>query len=198
MILRKGAYYALTEECVELDRLCDEDIDTILEHRSQLARPDLISGGRSLFAKASFAGGTEDQIDFTSEDFWAKLLPHWQSDLKSRSHQKRDAKGSTKKQKEGWDRALVTGVFEWIFEFGCKGLTSRCPELAVVPRVILFYALLPLYRDKVKEDSPLEAYVSYSMDEIEPRQEMEDAQKSRPFTDRSSLMACFEGGIWSC
>jgi hypothetical protein len=73
-----------------------------------------------ILRKASFAGGTEAQIDFTREGFWARLMPYGQGDLKSHSHQKRGAKWPMEKQKEGRDRAVVTGVFEPMFEFGCK------------------------------------------------------------------------------
>jgi hypothetical protein len=56
MIHRKGAYYIFTEECDEVDRFCEEDIETILEHHSRSAEQDVVRGSRSRCAELAFSG----------------------------------------------------------------------------------------------------------------------------------------------
>ncbi|OHS96130.1 hypothetical protein TRFO_37712 [Tritrichomonas foetus] len=77
MILKKGAYYTFTDECDELDKFCEEDIDQILENRAHVIKHDIVSGGNSVISKIEFntTGNDALNIDFDSPDFWANLLP---------------------------------------------------------------------------------------------------------------------------
>jgi chromodomain-helicase-DNA-binding protein 7 len=70
-LLRKGAYGALMEDDGAGDSFCEEDIDQILERRTQVITVAQDSG--SSFSKASFAH-TENRsdIDVDDPDFWQK------------------------------------------------------------------------------------------------------------------------------
>jgi hypothetical protein len=91
-LLRRGAYAALMNEDGdgedESKKFCEEDIDSILERRSQTIRhgddgsTSTATGGRqaksgnegSLFSKATFAleGNTAVDLDVNDPDFWDK------------------------------------------------------------------------------------------------------------------------------
>ena len=72
MLLKKGAYGALMEDDNAGDKFCEEDIDQILQRRTQTHTVQEEKAGGS-FSKASFA--TEDSaadISLDDPDFWAK------------------------------------------------------------------------------------------------------------------------------
>jgi chromodomain-helicase-DNA-binding protein 7 len=70
-LLRKGAYGALMDNDDEGDSFCEEDIDQILQRRTQVITVAQDTG--SSFSKASFAH-TENRsdIDVDDPDFWQK------------------------------------------------------------------------------------------------------------------------------
>ena len=72
MLLKKGAYGALMEDDNAGDKFCEEDIEQILQRRTQTVTVQEEKAGGS-FSKASFA--TEDSaadISLDDPDFWAK------------------------------------------------------------------------------------------------------------------------------
>lgn len=203
MILRKGASDTFTEECDELDKFCGEDIETILEHRSGSAARDFVSGGRSLFAKGSFAGGNEAQIDFNNEDFWKKLLPksyllgtrraatyfrryHDDDDLVALKKQKKEKK---KKQKPPMPLGPTrfSDTFELMFQYGCKGVTSRCLGVSLIARSLLHYALMRV-PERAKQ---FERYVQQSLAEVESERKLKKTMGAEPFTDSVFLSVLF-------
>ncbi|XP_036375411.1 chromodomain-helicase-DNA-binding protein 7-like [Megalops cyprinoides] len=71
-LLRKGAYGALMEAEDEGSKFCEEDIDQILQRRTQTITIDS-EGKGSTFAKASFvAAGNRSDISLEDPDFWQK------------------------------------------------------------------------------------------------------------------------------
>ena len=73
-MLRNGAYGLFNDDDSELDQFCAADIDQILKHRATLYHEDVVSGGGSVFAKATFKAEDED-LDMNSKDFWQQVLP---------------------------------------------------------------------------------------------------------------------------
>lgn len=66
-----GAYGAIMEEDNAADKFCEEDIDQILERRTQVITLESEKG--STFSKASFASsGIRADIDIDDPDFWKK------------------------------------------------------------------------------------------------------------------------------
>ncbi len=66
-----GAYGAIMEEDNAGDKFCEEDIDQILERRTQVITLESEKG--STFSKASFASsGIRQDIDIDDPDFWKK------------------------------------------------------------------------------------------------------------------------------
>lgn len=73
LLLRKGAYGVLMETDDASRRFCEEDIDQILERRTQIVRH---SEGRNVFSKASFQ--MEEEVE--DPDFWDNLLSQKRSE----------------------------------------------------------------------------------------------------------------------
>jgi hypothetical protein len=66
-----GAYGAIMDEDSAGDKFCEEDIDQILERRTQIITLESEKG--STFSKASFASsGIRSDIDIDDPDFWKK------------------------------------------------------------------------------------------------------------------------------
>lgn len=66
-----GAYGAIMDEDSAGDKFCEEDIDQILERRTQVITLESEKG--STFSKASFASsGIRSDIDIDDPDFWKK------------------------------------------------------------------------------------------------------------------------------
>ncbi|GAB0094499.1 chromodomain-helicase-DNA-binding protein 7 isoform X1 [Sergentomyia squamirostris] len=69
-LLKKGAYGAIMEEDAA-DKFCEEDIDSILQRRTQIITMEQEKG--STFSKASFAmSGNRSDINIDDPDFWKK------------------------------------------------------------------------------------------------------------------------------
>jgi hypothetical protein len=62
-------------------QFCEEDIDQILERRTQTIRHDNSAEKGSIFSKASFATNTTDDIDINDPDFWDKVAQKAQFEL---------------------------------------------------------------------------------------------------------------------
>lgn len=72
-LLKRGAYGALMDEDNAGDTFCEEDIDCILQRRTQVITLEQGEKG-STFSKASFAStGSRDDIDLDDPDFWKKV-----------------------------------------------------------------------------------------------------------------------------
>ena len=70
--LEKGAYGAIMDDETAADQFCEEDIDQILQRRTQVITVESGVKG-STFAKATFAtAGTRDDIALDDPDFWEK------------------------------------------------------------------------------------------------------------------------------
>ena len=70
--LKKGAYGALMDDDNAGDAFCEEDIEHILQRRTQTVTVEAEKAGGS-FSKASFASNdTEADISLDDPDFWAK------------------------------------------------------------------------------------------------------------------------------
>ncbi|GAV07723.1 hypothetical protein RvY_17530 [Ramazzottius varieornatus] len=71
-LLKRGAYGALMEDDAAGDQFCTEDIEQILQRRTQTVQLEAGEKG-STFSKATFAAtGTRDDIDINDPDFWQK------------------------------------------------------------------------------------------------------------------------------
>jgi hypothetical protein len=71
IIVALGAYGAIMDEDSAGDKFCEEDIDQILERRTQIITLESEKG--STFSKASFASsGIRSDIDIDDPDFWKK------------------------------------------------------------------------------------------------------------------------------
>lgn len=70
-LLKKGAYGAVMDDDNAGDKFCEEDIDSILERRTQVITMESEKG--STFSKASFAAsGNRSDITIDDPDFWTK------------------------------------------------------------------------------------------------------------------------------
>ena len=80
-LLKRGAYGALLDED-DSSRFCDEDIEVILERRTQVVTIDTIGQKNSTFAKASFASSEGDsEISMDDPEFWQKWALKAEIDL---------------------------------------------------------------------------------------------------------------------
>ncbi|KAJ8279766.1 hypothetical protein COCON_G00068320 [Conger conger] len=80
-LLRKGAYGALMEEEDEGSKFCEEDIDQILQRRTQTITIET-EGKGSTFAKASFvSSGNRTDISLEDPDFWQKWAKKAELDM---------------------------------------------------------------------------------------------------------------------
>uniref|UniRef100_A0A0C9QNG6 Chd7_2 protein n=1 Tax=Fopius arisanus TaxID=64838 RepID=A0A0C9QNG6_9HYME len=70
-LLKKGAYGAIMDDDTAGDKFCEEDIDQILERRTQVITIEAEKG--STFSKASFAcASNRSDINIDDPDFWNK------------------------------------------------------------------------------------------------------------------------------
>lgn len=70
-LLKKGAYGAVMDDDNAGDKFCEEDIDSILERRTQVITMESEKG--STFSKASFASSSNrSDINIDDPDFWNK------------------------------------------------------------------------------------------------------------------------------
>ncbi|KAJ8387669.1 hypothetical protein AAFF_G00152190 [Aldrovandia affinis] len=80
-LLRKGAYGALMEAEDEGSKFCEEDIDQILQRRTQTITIEC-EGKGSTFAKASFvSSGNRTDISLEDPDFWQKWAKKAELDM---------------------------------------------------------------------------------------------------------------------
>ena len=89
-LLKKGAYGALMDDDKEGDEFCEEDIDQILQRRTQVIK--LESGEKgSTFAKASFSvSGNRSDIDLDDPNFWQKWAKKADLDVNELKHGKNE------------------------------------------------------------------------------------------------------------
>ena len=71
-LLRRGAYGAILDEDDNAAKFCNEDIEVILERRTQVVTIDTVGPNTSTFAKASFASGEDSEISMDDPEFWQK------------------------------------------------------------------------------------------------------------------------------
>ncbi|KAJ3393137.1 hypothetical protein HDU92_007968 [Lobulomyces angularis] len=73
-LLKKGAYGAFLDDEAS-EKFCEEDIDSILERRTQVIKHDsgVTTEKGSIFSKASFASAQSNQVDIDDPDFWDKI-----------------------------------------------------------------------------------------------------------------------------
>ncbi|EGF78368.1 hypothetical protein BATDEDRAFT_35805 [Batrachochytrium dendrobatidis JAM81] len=72
-LLKKGAYGAFMDDEAS-KQFCEEDIDQILERRTQVIRHDNKDEKSSIFSKATFqASGSAADVDVNDPDFWDKV-----------------------------------------------------------------------------------------------------------------------------
>jgi len=75
LLLKKGAYHIIKEDDEEGERFINEDIDQILERRTELFTKSQ-TDSNSLFSEASFAADPKAaSIDLNDKHFWEKLMP---------------------------------------------------------------------------------------------------------------------------
>ncbi|XP_056009130.1 chromodomain-helicase-DNA-binding protein 8-like isoform X4 [Ostrea edulis] len=85
-LLRKGAYGALMDDDKAGDEFCEEDIDQILQRRTQVIQIES-EGKGSTFAKASFSmSGTRTDIDINDPNFWQKWAKKADVDVEGLKH----------------------------------------------------------------------------------------------------------------
>ena len=71
-LLKKGAYGAIMEDENAADQFCEEDIDQILQRRTQVITLESEDKG-STFSKASFStDDTRSDINIDDPNFWQK------------------------------------------------------------------------------------------------------------------------------
>uniref|UniRef100_A0A8C5BC03 Chromodomain helicase DNA binding protein 6 n=1 Tax=Gadus morhua TaxID=8049 RepID=A0A8C5BC03_GADMO len=84
-LLRKGAYGALMDDEDEGSKFCEEDIDQILQRRTQTITIES-EGKGSTFAKASFvSSGNRTDISLDDPNFWAKWAKIAELEIDSKS-----------------------------------------------------------------------------------------------------------------
>ncbi|KAM3877683.1 chromodomain-helicase-DNA-binding protein 6 [Diretmus argenteus] len=84
-LLRKGAYGALMDEEDEGSKFCEEDIDQILQRRTQTITIQT-EGKGSTFAKASFvSSGNRTDISLDDPNFWQKWAKIAELEIDSKS-----------------------------------------------------------------------------------------------------------------
>ncbi|MEQ2276320.1 choline dehydrogenase 6, partial [Xenotaenia resolanae] len=84
-LLKKGAYGALMDEEDEGSKFCEEDIDQILQRRTQTITIQS-EGKGSTFAKASFvSSGNRTDISLDDPNFWQKWAKIAEVEIDSRS-----------------------------------------------------------------------------------------------------------------
>ncbi|XP_075316313.1 uncharacterized protein chd6 isoform X3 [Odontesthes bonariensis] len=84
-LLKKGAYGALMDEEDEGSKFCEEDIDQILQRRTQTITIQT-EGKGSTFAKASFvSSGNRTDISLDDPNFWQKWAKIAEVEIDSRS-----------------------------------------------------------------------------------------------------------------
>ena len=72
-LLKKGAYGAFMDDEAS-KQFCEEDIDQILERRTQVIRHDVSENQKgSTFSKATFASADANAVDINDPDFWDKV-----------------------------------------------------------------------------------------------------------------------------
>ena len=80
-LLKRGAYGALMDEDNAGDKFCEEDIDCILQRRTQIITLETGEKG-STFSKASFAAsGNREDINIDDPDFWKKWAKKAELDM---------------------------------------------------------------------------------------------------------------------
>ena len=80
-MLKKGAYGAVMEDDTDSKDFCEEDIDHILQRRTQVVQIEAGVKG-STFAKASFSMSTNrNDIDIDDPQFWQKWAKKADVDL---------------------------------------------------------------------------------------------------------------------
>ena len=81
-LLRRGAYGAILDEDETAAKFCNEDIEVILERRTQVVTIDTLAHNNSTFAKASFVSSEGDsEISMDDPDFWQKWALKAEVDL---------------------------------------------------------------------------------------------------------------------
>ena len=81
-LLRRGAYGAILDEDETAAKFCNEDIEVILERRTQVVTIDTLGQNNSTFAKASFVSSEgESEISMEDPDFWQKWALKAEVDL---------------------------------------------------------------------------------------------------------------------
>ncbi|KAI1285481.1 Chromodomain-helicase-DNA-binding protein 7 [Halotydeus destructor] len=70
-LLRKGAYGAIMDDDNAGDKFCEEDIDQILQRRTQIITIESEEKG-STFSKATFASADNADIEIDDPNFWEK------------------------------------------------------------------------------------------------------------------------------
>jgi hypothetical protein len=71
-LLRTGAYGALLDDEEASAKFCEEDIDSILDRRTTVIKHDDGGKANSVFSKASFTQGADDDVDINDPHFWEK------------------------------------------------------------------------------------------------------------------------------
>uniref|UniRef100_A0A0A9YRD7 Chromodomain-helicase-DNA-binding protein 6 n=1 Tax=Lygus hesperus TaxID=30085 RepID=A0A0A9YRD7_LYGHE len=109
-LLKKGAYGAIMDEDNAADKFCEEDIDQILERRTQIITLESEKG--STFSKASFASsGIRSDIDIDDPDFWKKWAKKADIDTSERDEQSEllmhEPRRRTQIKRYGHDEAVM-------------------------------------------------------------------------------------------
>ncbi|KAJ3218851.1 choline dehydrogenase 7 [Dinochytrium kinnereticum] len=78
-LLKKGAYGAFMDDDAS-NQFCEEDIDQILQRRTQVIKHDNTTEKSSIFSKASFATN-EEKVDLDDPDFWDKVAQRAQLNI---------------------------------------------------------------------------------------------------------------------
>jgi len=79
-LLKKGAYGAFMDDEAS-NTFCEEDIDQILERRTQKITHDKSAEKGSIFSKASFSTNASDNIDINDPEFWDKVAKKAQFEI---------------------------------------------------------------------------------------------------------------------
>ncbi|XP_022082169.1 chromodomain-helicase-DNA-binding protein 8-like [Acanthaster planci] len=130
-LLRKGAYGAIMEDDDAASKFCEEDIEMILQRRTQVMK---IEGGQkgSTFAKASFALPDDQRSDIKLDDpdFWAKWAKKAELDIEALK--KRDSHVITEPRKRTQTRRF--GNMDEMVEFTSNDEDSDDDQLTAPPK----------------------------------------------------------------
>ena len=181
-MLRNGVTDIFNDDDTECDNFCAEDIDQILERRAKLYKPDVISGGESIFAKATFAANTNDsKINLDAQDFWKQVLPEMEEQHEEMPTLRRCRESTELRETDEYQRSV-----ESLIQSGFRGkpnelyiikLASKKVNLNSAPYEIKLVLVDILGKEILEEPKEVAPSKSSSEDDSDDEEEDSDTME---------------------